>query len=107
MASLTIDRSSANDPLLAVRRVPGLMAQLLATLLRLFIVSMELLLSLITIPLTLPFLLLRALTWGCALLDNTLVEGKRGYAPARGIPNLSQEEANEPISLRRAERGRP
>ncbi|MCS7207933.1 MAG: hypothetical protein NZ951_08440 [Dehalococcoidia bacterium] len=107
MASLTLDRSSGDDPLLAIRRVPNLVAQLLATLLRLLLVSLELLLSLIAVPLTLPLLLLRMLSWGCSMLDSTLGGGTQGRTAPRGLPPVGITEPSAPEPVRRPERARP
>lgn len=106
MASLTIDRDTSNDPLLAIRRVPVLIAQFLATALRLVLIGVELLLSLVSVPLTLPFLLLRVLTWGCSLLDSTLVGGGQRYSSPRSIPTFSESESPGPEAVRRPERAR-
>ncbi|GBD11949.1 hypothetical protein HRbin23_01632 [bacterium HR23] len=106
MASLTVERPVPSDPFLAIRRIPGLVAQVLTTALRLVLVTVELLLSLVALPLTPPFLLLQVLTWACSLLDSTVMGNRQGFASTRPMPTFSQPEAEEPSSVRRPERAR-
>lgn len=106
MASLTVDRSVGDDTLLAIRRVPVLIAQFLATALRLVLVGVELLLSLVSVPLTLPFLLLRVLAWACSMLDTTLAGGTQAHSRPRNIPDFSAPETPGQELVRRPERTR-